>query len=29
VAFGLNNIQKLEDGERLGGGSSAAQDFAV
>lgn len=29
IACGLNNIQKLEDGERLGGGSSAASDFAV
>jgi hypothetical protein len=29
IACGLNNIQKLEDGERLGGGSSAATDFAV
>ena len=29
VAFGLNNVQKLEDGERLGGGSTAAADFAV
>lgn len=28
IACGLNNLQKLEDGERLGGGSSAAQDFA-
>lgn len=28
VAVGLNNIQKLEDGERLsGGGSTAAEDF--
>ena len=26
---GLGNLQKLEDGERLGGGSSAATDFAV
>ena len=29
IACGLNNLQKLEDGERLGGGSSAASDFAV
>jgi hypothetical protein len=29
IACGLGNIQKLEDGERLGGGSSAASDFAV
>lgn len=29
VAFGLNNVQKLEDGEKLGGGTSAAEDFAV
>jgi hypothetical protein len=29
IAAGLNNIQKLEDGEKLGGGSSAASDFAV
>ena len=28
IAAGLENLQKLEDGERLGGGgSSAAQDF--
>lgn len=27
VAAGLNNLQKLEDGERLSGGSSAADDF--
>ena len=28
IAAGLNNVQKLEDGERLGGGaSSAADDF--
>lgn len=27
VACGLGNIQKLEDGERLGGGSSAEDDF--
>lgn len=27
VAAGLNNVQKLEDGEPLGGGSSAAEDF--
>ena len=29
VGCGLNNLQKLEDGERLGGGSTAADDFAV
>lgn len=29
IACGLNNIQKLEDGEKLGGNSSAASDFAV
>lgn len=29
IAFGLNNVQKLEDGEKLGGGTSAAVDFAV
>lgn len=28
IACGLNNLQKLEDGERLGGGPSAADDFA-
>lgn len=27
IACGLNNLQKLEDGERLGGGSSAVDDF--
>lgn len=27
IAVGLQNLQKLEDGERLGGGSSAAEDF--
>lgn len=26
VACGLNNLQKLEDGERLGGGASSAED---
>lgn len=29
IAAGLNNVQKLEDGEKFGGGSSAANDFAV
>jgi hypothetical protein len=29
IACGLNNIQKLEDGEKLGGGSNAAADFAA
>lgn len=28
IACGLNNILKLEDGERLSGGTSAAEDFA-
>lgn len=28
IACGLNNILKLEDGERLSGGASAAEDFA-
>jgi hypothetical protein len=27
IACGLNNLQKLEDGERLSGGSSAEEDF--
>lgn len=27
IACGLNNLQKLEDGERLAGGSSAEDDF--
>lgn len=27
IAAGLNNLQKLEDGERLAGGSSAEDDF--
>jgi hypothetical protein len=27
IACGLNNVQKLEDGERLSGGSSAEEDF--
>lgn len=27
VACGLNNLQKLEDGERLSGGSTAEEDF--
>lgn len=27
IAAGLNNLQKLEDGERLAGGSSAEEDF--
>ena len=26
IAAGLNNIQKLEDGERLGGGAASAED---
>ena len=29
IACGLNNVQKLEDGDQLGGGTSAAADFAV
>jgi len=29
IACGLNNIQKLEDGEKLGGSSNAAADFAA
>ena len=29
IACGLNNVQKLEDGEPLGGATSAAADFAV
>lgn len=29
VGCGLNNLQKLEDGERLGGATTAAEDFAV
>lgn len=29
IACGLGNLQKLEDGEKLGGGKSAAEDFAV
>jgi hypothetical protein len=29
IAFGLNNVQKLEDGEKFGGATSAAADFAV
>lgn len=28
IACGLNNLQKLKDGERLGGGTSAEDDFA-
>jgi hypothetical protein len=27
IAVGLNNLQKLEDGDRLSGGPSAADDF--
>lgn len=27
IAAGLNNVQKLQDGEPLGGGSTAKQDF--
>ena len=27
IACGLGNIQKIDDGERLGGGSSAEEDF--
>jgi hypothetical protein len=29
IAAGLNNVQKLEDGNKLGGATSAAADFAV
>lgn len=29
IACGLNNLQKLEDADKLGGGSSAAADFAI
>ena len=29
VAAGLNNLQKLEDGDRLAGGSTAEDDFAL
>ena len=29
IACGLNNLMKTEEGEKLGGVSSAAADFAV
>ena len=29
IGCGLNNVQKLEDGDKLGGASSAADDFSV
>ena len=29
IACGLNNLQKIRDGEPLGGKSSAASDFAT
>ena len=29
IAAGLNNIQKVKDGERLAGGSSAEDDFEI
>ena len=29
IAFGLNAVKKLEDGERLGGATASAADFAV
>lgn len=29
IACGLGNLQKLEEGDKLGGGASAATDFAV
>lgn len=29
IAAGLNNVQKLAEGERLSGGSSAEEDFAA
>lgn len=28
IAAGLNNVQKLEDGERLSGGTTAEEDFS-
>lgn len=29
IGCGLGNVQKTEDGERLGGGTTAEQDFAI
>ena len=29
IAAGLNNVQKLEDGEKFGGATSASADFAI
>ena len=29
IGCGLNNVQKLEDGEKLGGATSATEDFAI
>lgn len=29
VGCGLNNVQKMEEGEKLGGATTAAEDFAV
>ena len=29
IGCGLNNVQKLDDGEKLGGAASATEDFAV
>ena len=29
VGCGLNNVQKMEEGEKLGGSTTAAEDFAV
>ena len=29
IACGLNNVMKVAEGERLGGGTSAASDFAI
>ena len=28
ISFGLNNIQKVKDGQRLGGGKSAEEEFS-
>ena len=29
VGCGLNNVQKMEEGEKLGGATTAAEDFAI
>jgi hypothetical protein len=29
IAFGLNAVMKTEDGDRLGGATASAADFAV